>query len=141
MQGAEHMPSKPCPNSCRNGMTSVMLTSNNTPVYVIPKIIPHTPAAAVGGLAMLTDHAGSSDSTWAFTVQRSSKAQLLNERRLLLGVSASGKILWVNPGTTEALVGLSPDTMVGQELASVVDVFADYLSGVQCSMSTTSGIV
>ena len=123
------MPAKPTPNSCRNSMTSIMLTSNNTPVYVIPTIIPHTTTPAIGGLGMLTDGTASSADTWAFKVQRSSHAQLLNERRLLLGVSASGTILWASSGTPASLFGISPDTLIGQGLEGVVDVFAQYLAG------------
>lgn len=128
MQEAE-LPLKTAPNSCRNSMTSVMLTSNNTPVYVIPTIIPHVPAAATGGLRMLTDSSGSSGGTWAFKVQRSTRQQLLNERRLSLGVSAAGKVMWVSAGTPEVLFGLQPRAIIGQDVDRLVDVFADYRSG------------
>lgn len=123
------MPTKPSPNSCLSSMTSVMLTSNNTPVYVIPTIIPPTPAG-VGGLAMLgADGSGSTSSTVAFKVQRSSAARMVDERRLLVGVSAAGTILWASTGTPAELFGLSPDAVIGQGLATVVDIFAEYLSG------------
>lgn len=107
-----------------------MLTSNNTPVYVKPTILPHTAAATVGGLGLLHDTAGSSGSTWAFTVERSSHTQLLDERRLSLGVSATGSILWSSAGTPEALFGLSARAILGQNLTNIIDVFADYLKGV-----------
>jgi hypothetical protein len=110
-------------------MTNIMLTSNNTPVYVIPTIIPHTPTPSVGGLAMLTDRAASSGVTFAFKVQRSSKTQYLNERRLMLGVTATGTIMWTSAGTPEALFGVSPQGIVGQGIASMVDVFEEYTSG------------
>lgn len=119
---------KPPVSSCRSGMTSIMLTSNSTPVYVIPTI-PHTPTPAVGGLAMLTDRTASSGTTFAFKVQRSSRTQYLNERRLMLGVTATGTILW-SSGTPEALFGVSPQGILGQGIASMVDVFEEYTSGI-----------
>jgi hypothetical protein len=112
-------------------MTNIMLTSNNTPVYVIPTVIPHMPTPTVGGLAMLTDRTASSGVTFAFKVQRSSKTQYLNERRLILGVTATGTILWTSAGTPEALFGVSPQGIVGQGIASMVDVFEEYTSGKQ----------
>lgn len=129
LQDYEHMAAKPPSSSCRSNMTSILLTSNSTPVYVIPTIIPHTPTPAVGGLAMLTDRAAASGVTFAFKVQRSSRMQYLNERRLMLGVSASGTILWTSAGTPEALFGVSPQDIVGQGIASIVDVFEEYTSG------------
>lgn len=78
---------------------------------------------------MLTDSSGSSGGTWAFKVQRSTRQQLLNERRLSLGVSAAGKVMWVSAGTPEVLFGLQPRAIIGQDVDRLVDVFADYRSG------------
>jgi hypothetical protein len=107
-------------------MTTIMLSSNSTPVYVIPTIIPHSQAATVGGLGLLSDSSGGS--TYAFKVQRSSKVQFLNERRLMLGVTADGRIIWTT-STPDSLFALPTQSLVGQQISSLVDVFAEYRQG------------
>lgn len=135
MQDADRLCGKGSAGSCRSNMTSIMLSSNNTPVYVIPTILPHTQAATVGGLALLSD-GGSSGNTYAFKVQRSSKMQYMNERRLMLGVTADGRVVWTS-GTPDSLFGLQTQGLIGQDIDSMVDVFADYSHGedqVNCSL-------
>jgi hypothetical protein len=107
-------------------MTTIMLSSNSTPVYVVPTIIPHPQAATVGGLGLLSDSTGAS--THAFKVQRSTKVQFLNERRLMLGVTADGKILWTT-STPDSLFALPTQGLVGQDISSLIDVFAHYHQG------------
>jgi hypothetical protein len=132
VQDAESMGGKPAPNGCRSGLTSLMLTSNSTPVYVTPTIIPHVPSEPGGAasLAALNDHHASSNAAaWAFKLERSSRAQMLAERRLCLDISATGTIVWACSGTPGSLFGASPAALCGQSISSFVDVFADFTSG------------
>lgn len=126
-QDTEHTAAKAAPGSCRSNMTTIMLSSNNTPVYVIPTTLPQAQAATVGGLALLSDSAGSGH-TCAFKVQRSSQEQYLNERRLMLGVTAAGRIIWTT-STPDALFGVQTQGLIGQDIGSLVDVFAEYCQG------------
>jgi hypothetical protein len=121
------MMSKSTPSSCRNGMTSAMLTSNGTPVYVTPTIIAHTPSeGAAASLAALASSTASNAIIWAFKLQRSSHAQMIAERRLCLGISEAGTIVWAADGTPDSLFGVAPGALIGQSLAAWIDIFADY---------------
>lgn len=137
------MEPKQTPSSCRNGTTSAMLSSNGTLVYVKASIIPHNPAGAAAGLALGASLTGGSDTTWAVTVERSSQAQLLNERRLQLLVGSDGKIVWATPGCPSSLFGQDPASMVGTKISSLIDVFTEYETGegvvvAVCGLSTES---
>eukprot|EP00882_Tetradesmus_deserticola_P006573 GHRQ01006917.1.p1 GENE.GHRQ01006917.1~~GHRQ01006917.1.p1 ORF type:complete len:1485 (+),score=562.58 GHRQ01006917.1:723-5177(+) len=121
---AANMSARQTPNSCRNNNTSVMLSSNGTPVYVKTDIVAQNPSAAVHGLAD-----SSSDTVWAVKVTRSTKEALLGERRMQLLVSSDGRILWASPASPAALFGLEPAALVGQKLQGIIDLFAEYCSG------------
>lgn len=124
------MEAKQTPGSCRNGLTSVLLSSNGTPVFVKSTIMPHNAVAAAQGLSLGALGGGSSsDTTWSLNVERSSQAQLLNERRLQLLVSAEGLITWATPGCPGWLFGYEPAALIGMKLSSLIDVFRDYESG------------
>lgn len=124
-QDAEATQRKVPTNSCRSSLTSVMLTSNQTPVYVAPTLIPHDPT----GLSGLDSHGASSGSTWAVKMERSSQARMMAERRLCLGLSATGDIAWVSNGTPDSLFGLITGELLGQPITGWVDIFADFASG------------
>lgn len=126
LQDAEHMDPKKTPSSCRNSITSVMLSSNGTPVHVKATITstnssPGQPSSFSGGT--------NGDTTWAVKVKRSSLAQLLSERRLQLLVGPDGKIVWVASGTPSWLFGWDPSELAGVALSRVVDVFTEFESG------------
>lgn len=124
------MEAKQTPGSCRNGLTSVMLSSNGTPVYVKTTVMPHNSVAAAQGLSLVSLGGGmSAETIWSLTVERSSHAQLLNERRLQLLVSADGRITWATPGCPFSLFGFEPAALIGMKLSSIIDVFRDYESG------------
>jgi hypothetical protein len=124
LQEAGSMSARQTPNSCRNNNTSIMLSSNGTPIYVKTDIIAQNAAAAGNGLID-----GSENTMWAVKVTRSSKEALLGERRMQLLVSSDGRILWASPASPAALFGLEPAVLVGQKLQGIIDLFAEYCSG------------
>jgi hypothetical protein len=124
LQEAGSMSARQTPNSCRNSNTSIMLSSNSTPIYVKTDIIAQNAGTAGHGLID-----GANDTIWAVKVTRSSKEALVGERRMRLLVSSDGRILWASPASPAALFGLEPAALVGQKLQGFIDVFAEYCSG------------
>jgi hypothetical protein len=124
LQEAGSMSARQTPNSCRNNNTSIMLSSNGTPVYVKTDIIAQNASAVARGLVD-----SSSETLWAVKVTRSTKAALLAERRMQLLVASDGRILWASPMSPAALFGLEPSALVGQKLQTFIDLFAEYCSG------------
>jgi hypothetical protein len=125
------MSARQTPNSCRNSNTSIMLSSNSTPIYVKTDIIAQNAATAGHGLVD-----GASDTMWAVKVTRSSKEALVGERRMRLLVSSDGRILWASPASPAALFGLEPSALVGQKLQGFIDLFAEYCSGEAVALVT-----
>lgn len=124
------MEAKQTPGSCRNGLTSIMLSANGAPTFVKTTIIPHNPAGSSQGFSFSANGgAAQSDTIWAIKVDKSSQAQLLNERRVQLLVSAEGRIIWTTPSSPTWLFGYEPSTLVGTKLSSVIDIFTEYEGG------------
>jgi hypothetical protein len=135
LQEAGNMSARQTPNSCRNNNTSIMLSSNGTPVYVKTDIIAQNTSAAHG----LVD--GNTEAIWAVKVTRSTKEAMLGERRMQLLVSSDGRILWATPASPAALFGLDPAALVGQKLQSIIDLFAECCSGETAAACTAYGWV
>ncbi|WIA28374.1 hypothetical protein OEZ86_010920 [Tetradesmus obliquus] len=121
---AGSMSARQTPNSCRNSNTSIMLSSNGTPVYFKTDIIAQNASAAAHSQVD-----GSSESVWAVKVTRSTKEAMLGERRMQLLVASDGRILWATPASPAALFGLEPAALVGQKLQGIIDLFAEYCLG------------
>lgn len=138
LQEAGSMSARQTPNSCRNSNTSIMLSSNGTPVYVKTDIIAQNASAAAHSQVD-----GSSESVWAVKVTRSTKEAMLGERRMQLLVASDGRILWATPASPAALFGLEPAALVGQKLQGIIDLFAEYCLGeaaVACTACIWAGL-
>ena len=120
------MDPKHTPSSCRNSLTSVMLSANGTPVHVKATITAvHAPPDQ--GFSFSGGTGG--DHTWAVKIERSSQAQLLSERRLQMLVGPDGKVVWAAPGTPNWLFGWDTADLVGVPLARIVDIFTEFENG------------
>lgn len=131
LQEASALKANSAPGSCRNGVTSIMLSSNGTPVYVRAAISTHMDPAAAA-MSLQQGGSGGAGAIWAMRVERSSPAQLLHEQRLQLLLTADGVVTWASSGSPASVFGFDVASLVGGSMEGIVDVFYEYLGGACC---------